>query len=408
MLGNVLFRGLLGTTPVVLSLKDRSFSLSLDEHVIFAWDLGGRLYTVYEAHATWRRGLNGRILHKWHGPDGRRRRQWLPSREADRCVDRAASEASRLLASLASTAIHWLPPLAPADRERASTLLDRAARFDARRAREDAGTFSHVYQPIGILPPDQYLSLVVQATQGCSFNTCTFCSLYREPYQVKTPEQFRRHVRDVRDFLGASMSLRHRSVFLGAANALAVPQTRLLALLQVLREELPQQGAGPLAAFLDGFTGELKTARDYVALAEVGLRRVYIGLESGHDPLLAFVRKPSRRDGATQTVRALKEAGIEVGVIVLIGLGGVRFADAHVRDTIDTLSSMALDGRDLLYTSELVEMPGTPYASSAADAAIQPLDAEQRQRQLDEIRSAVRSSPTPPRVAAYDILDFIY
>ena len=43
-----------------------------------------------------------------------------------------------------------------------------------------------VYSPVGILPPDQYLALVVQATRGCAFNTCTFCDLYRDGYRVKS------------------------------------------------------------------------------------------------------------------------------------------------------------------------------------------------------------------------------
>ena len=49
--------------------------------------------------------------------------------------------------------------------------------------------------PVGILPPDQYLSLVVRVTEGCSWNACTFCSLYRNvPFRAKSPGELRAHL----------------------------------------------------------------------------------------------------------------------------------------------------------------------------------------------------------------------
>ena len=112
---------------------------------------------------------------------------------------------------------------------------------------------------------------------------------------------------------------------------------------------------------------------DYQALAERGLKRVYIGLESGHDPLLEFVRKPGRAPDAIETVQTIKAAGIKVGIIVLIGLGGERFAAGHVADTISVLNQMPLDAGDVLYFSDLVEEPGTPYPISAEQQGIRAL-----------------------------------
>ena len=80
-------------------------------------------------------------------------------------------------------------------------------------------------------------------------------------------------------------------------------------------------------------------------MAELGLKRVYIGLESGHDPLLEFVRKPGHAQDAIETVQTIKAAGINVGLIVMIGLGGDRFAAGHVADTIAVLNQMPLGDR---------------------------------------------------------------
>jgi len=285
--------------------------------------------------------------------------------------------------------------------------LELGARFTASAARADAERFARVYAPIGILPPDQYLALVVQGTIGCSFDTCTFCALYGQRYQVRTPIEFARHVAEVRAYLGASLTLRRRSIFFGSANALAVPIARLVELFDILARELDAPPGG-VGAFVDGFTGLRKTTGDFAMLAARGLRRVYIGLESGHDPLLAFVRKPATARAAIETVRAAKAAGVSVGVIVMIGLGGDRFAAGHVADTIAALNAMELGRDDVVYFSDLVEVPGTEYPALAAREGIRALSAEECRDQRRRIRDGLRFPGAPPRITTYDIREFVY
>jgi radical SAM superfamily enzyme YgiQ (UPF0313 family) len=201
--------------------------------------------------------------------------------------------------------------------------------------------------------------------------------------------------------------LRSRGIFLGAANALAVPMARLAPIFEVLVEDADALRLG-VSAFVDGFTGMLKTARDYRTLADMGLRRVYVGLESGHDPLLTFVRKPATGHAAIETVRAVKDAGVNVGVIVMIGLGGDRFADAHVADTAATLTTMRLGRGDLLYFSALVQQPGTAYPRLAVDAAIRALDANECRTQRDGILARTQFHDGRAQTATYDVREFVY
>jgi radical SAM superfamily enzyme YgiQ (UPF0313 family) len=195
-------------------------------------------------------------------------------------------------------------------------------------------------------------------------------------------------------------------VFLGAANALAVPMPRLVPLF-----DLVQTAVGPpdgIAAFVDGFTGTRKTAADYAALAQRGLRRLYLGLESGHDPLLAFVRKPATRAEAVATARAAKEGGVHLAVIVMTGLGGDRFATDHVRGTIAALNAMPLERGDLIYFSDLVEMPATAYPRLAAAAGIRALSADERRSQRESLSGGLRFGAPGPQIAHYDVREFVY
>jgi hypothetical protein len=413
----MIIRTTLGEVPVSISLTDRAITVSRNEALVVGWDPGGRLYSVVDGDRTYRRGLNGRVLVKWR-ESGARQRRWASDMEAAAIVDRAAALAGDLLQAGA-----FGPPGPRADAAGPAAIgqgvaarpaalaqdvvaaLERVARFDSRAAADDAIRFGQVYQPLGILPPDQYLALVLQATEGCSFRSCTFCEFYPEPYRVRNAAQFAEHITRVRDYLGDSIRLRERAIFLGSANALAVPMSGLVPIFDLLVQRLAGR---PVSAFLDAFTGLLKSAADYRALGRRGLRRVYIGLESGHDALLAFVCKPSTRQQAVETVQAIKSGGVNVGVIVMVGLGGDRFARAHVTDTAEAINAMQLGAGDLLYFSELVDLPGSPYLKAAGDAGIRTLDAGERLAQRRAIESRLALPSPAPQLATYDVREFVY
>lgn len=391
-------------SPLTISLGTGSLTAGLDGGAqVAASDRAGRLYSYFRDGHTFRRGLNGRILHKWRDAGGRGR-EVLPEADAGDVVDSAASLFGLVLDALQDPSWRWMPPVDPGLKASLLDAVRLAAAFDRRSAREDAARFASVYRPVGILPPDQYLALVLQATEGCSFGTCTFCDLYKDRYRVRPAADFRRHVAAVRDYMGASLSLR-RTIFLGAANALAVPMATLVPIFETLALELPEM---PVYAFVDAFTGTRKDENHYRVLGRLGLRRVYIGLESGNDQLLDFVRKPGSARDAVGTVRAIKKAGLSVGVIVIAGLGGERFAVAHVRDTVRALNEMRLGGGDVLYISDLVEEPAASYPSMARLAGIGSLPPDAIRAQREHLRAGLSFDADPPRIATYDIREFVY
>ena len=402
----MVLRGQLGASAIICSLKDVSLTVAVDEQSVTAWDRAGRLYSAWSDGTTLRRGLNGHILAKGH-EDSAPGPALLDPTRTDAAVDDAAALARRLLEAVDAGLWRWAESPGPAVLANLKDALAAAARFTAGAARADAARFAEVYAPIGMLPPDQYLALVLQATEGCSFNTCTFCGLYGERFRIRGPAEFRDHIARVRRYLGRSIGLRGRSIFLGSANALAVPMAHLVPLVEAVASEFDANARG-IFAFLDAFSGARKDAADYRVLGDLGLRRVYIGLESGHDPLLAFVRKPGTSADAIAAVRAIKDAGLHVGVIVMIGLGGDRFAGAHAADTAAALNAMDLGAGDLIYFSNLVEAPGTPYPRLATDLSIQPLAADEMARQRLAIRDRLAFDGPPPRMATYDVREFVY
>jgi hypothetical protein len=394
-----------GDRAARLTLRPDATILAVGDERVSCYDLAGRPYVLVRENATYRRGLDGRVLEKRPAADGRARlRHRLSPEAAAPVVEAARHEAEALMDALDGGAV--APPLAL---DEALLRLRRIVAMDPHALAEDAKRFASVYRPVAVLPPDRYLALVLQGTEGCSWNACTFCDLSRGvPFRVKTPAEFEAHLASVRAYFGESVALR-RSVFLGDANALAVSHSRLVDFLQAAVRAFPAAAQG-VYAFVDAWTGHKKCAAEYLDYARLGLRRVYVGLESGDPSLLAWLNKPGAPDDAVSLVHDLHAAGVAVGVIVLVGAGGLRFSADHARKTADVLGRMRLGLADIVYFSELVEPPTLLYAQRAAAEKLRPLDPAELAGQREAITALMvpADSARPPRSARYDLREFVY
>jgi radical SAM superfamily enzyme YgiQ (UPF0313 family) len=136
---------------------------------------------------------------------------------------------------------------------------------------------------------------------------------------------------------------------------------------------------------------------------------VYLGLESGCDDLLRFLKKPATAGEARELVQQLKAAGVHVGVIVMVGIGGTQYGEQHVSETLATVNAMRLDSGDILYLSPLAAEPDSPYRQQEREAGIHPLTEAEIDRQLQTLKGGLRFEPGKrPKIAVYDIRDFIY
>lgn len=397
----------------------------------YTFDRAGRLVGAFAGGYNYRRGLDNRMLQKQEGATPGlpyRRREWLDPVTVATFLDRMHTTMARLFDAAMTGELIPERPLTLADRDVVMTALDCAARHDATSLQADAARFASIYRPVSILPPDQYLALVLQATEGCSYNQCTFCSFYRDRrFHVKTPAEFATHIAAVREFMGAGLSLR-RSLFLADANALVIPQEQLLPLFDQINaafslppgnlsgaergewlHQHPQALSG-VYSFVDVFTGRHKSASDFAALAQRGLRRVYVGLETGDDDLLHWLNKPGSVQEAITMVHNLKAGGVQVGVILMLGAGGDRYAARHLAGSVAAIRAMPLGVGDLIYFSELVVTPGSEYTRRAERDGIRALTPDEMEAQrLAMIAGFGFPATAPaPQIARYDIREFLY
>jgi len=391
----------------VIVLTPTGLCVRFESGESFDYDLEGRLQKAADPRRTRVRSLAHQVLTIRADAAGEVR--LAPTHDtADALVAEAAERVALIAHELQarwadieaarpsqSRALEWIGPL-----------LRRAASFDVPAARCDAERLHALYGHTPSLPSDQHDALALYATEGCCA-ACTFCDARRRvPHRLLTPEQFRRHVHDAVAYHGEALRAR-RSIFLGESSALSVPLAALRELLGVLREvfEFPpaRLARAParwwlghakrfegVAGFVDPTVAEHRTAAQFAALRRLGLRRAYLGMETGDADLMRWLRKPGTPDAIRRGVQTLKAARISVGLTVLLGAGGAKFAAAHQRETARLLNDLPLDGEDTILFSPLDIDAGGGYAMHTMAAGIECLTDAQMREQERAIRAALR------------------
>jgi len=373
--------------------------ISPNRQEVYSFDLQGRPLSWFLRGTVYKRSLASRVFGR-RREDGVRQR-WELSEEA------AAAQFVAVLKSVGPLMAEPLPQVLR-NHSRCARIRDRLARilsWTPQRLLAERARFEEAYLPISILPPDQYQAVVLQATFGCSWNRCTFCSFYQDrPFSAKTPAAFTEHVERVAALLGEAVALR-RSIFLADGNALILANTRLMPLIERAQAAFPERG---IYGFVDVFTGEKKPLADWQALERAGLKRVYIGLETGHDALLHWLNKPGSAAEAHAFISLLKQAGLSVSVIVMVGAGGSTFAEAHLRDSLALLAAIPFTKGDLVYLSPFIEHPGSVYAQRAAELGSRALSDDERAAQYEALKRGIRQAHPEVRVALYHLEEFFY
>jgi radical SAM superfamily enzyme YgiQ (UPF0313 family) len=176
-------------------------------------------------------------------------------------------------------------------------------------------------------PPSEGDNLIVQATLGCSFNQCSFCSMYKSKRFVARPlEQVFAHI----DALARMDPTAHR-VFLADGDALALPTEALEAIAAKLAATFP--GLQRISAYATPGNLLRKTPDELARLKAAKLSLVYLGVESGSREVLRRISKGATADGMVEALDKARSAGIKVSATVILGLGGKRLAEEHAEAT---------------------------------------------------------------------------
>jgi len=191
------------------------------------------------------------------------------------------------------------------------------------------------YQGNVIRPPSEAGSIILQVTVGCSHNKCTFCAAYKEVhFSIKDQEVIDR------DLDYAARHYRHiNKLFLADGDVLILPQHRLVNLLEKIHKQLPW--IRRIRLYGNAKSILAKSVEQLIELKELGLDRIYMGLESGHDLTLTRINKWGNATRMIEAANRVQQASIFLSVTVLLGIAGKRHSEEHAKQTALVLNRMA-------------------------------------------------------------------
>ena len=233
-----------------------------------------------------------------------------------------------------------------------------------------------------IRPPSEARSLLIRPTRNCPWNKCTFCHTYKDTrFQLRPVEEIKNDIVAVREMADRIVEfswqlgqeghindavvsslfsrdndhrfddpMRHvaawlyygaQTVFLQDADTLIMKTDDLLEVLNFLRATFPT--INRVTSYCRSRTASHKSVEDLKRLREAGLTRVHIGLESGYDPLLTFMRKGVTAADHIEGGRRIVASGISLCEFVMPGLGGSRWSRQHATETAKVLNEINPD-----------------------------------------------------------------
>lgn len=182
-------------------------------------------------------------------------------------------------------------------------------------------------------PPSEGNNLIIQATLGCSFNRCTFCSMYRsKTYRARALDDVFAEI----DAAARDWPEAHR-VFLADGDAMVLPAAHLLAILDRLAATLPNLARVSLYATPKNLIG--KSSRELEALRAARLTLVYLGIESGATAVLKRIVKGASQKTHERALAKAREAGLKVSATVILGLAGKAGWREHIEGTAELVNA---------------------------------------------------------------------
>jgi len=183
-------------------------------------------------------------------------------------------------------------------------------------------------------PPSEAYSLILQVTNGCSWNNCTFCEMYTQPqkrFRFKPQDEIERELVTM-----AKTGEPVRRIFLADGDAMTLSFRRLKMIMEAINRYLP--GVQRVSSYCLPRNLKNKTVEELAQLNDMGLSLFYVGCESGDNLVLERVNKGENFATSLAALKKIKAAGAKSSVMILNGMGGKRYSEQHALNSARLMS----------------------------------------------------------------------
>ena len=183
-------------------------------------------------------------------------------------------------------------------------------------------------------PPYEANSLLLQVTQGCSHNKCTFCYMYPDvQFSVCPMEQVEADLDE---------AVQHgpdvERVFLEHGDAFVLSADRLMQIADAIHSRLPKVETIAMYASIQNIRH--KTDAELRRLRDCGINGLDIGVESGLDAALQYMNKGHTAEDARQQLPRLTKAGIDYSFNTILGCGGAELWKENAEATAALINAV--------------------------------------------------------------------
>ena len=196
-------------------------------------------------------------------------------------------------------------------------------------------------------PPSEWKSLILQITNGCSWNKCTFCDMYTADNKKFKPKKLEIIEQEIITISGSGLAVGR--VFLADGDAMMLPFNRLKEILLLIKKHLPQVTRVSSYCLPRNLTN--KTVEQLSELRVLGLSLMYVGCESGDDEVLQLIDKGETYQSSLVALNKIQQAGMKSSVMILNGLGGPELSLQHATNSAKLMNEAQPDFLSTLVVS---------------------------------------------------------
>ena len=165
-------------------------------------------------------------------------------------------------------------------------------------------------------PPMERSSYMLPVAVGCSYNLCTFCTLFKHlQYRQLPREQIEAEMIRVKEAGGDP-----KTIFLGDGNAFGLSMEDLTWILVKIHHYFPSCEMVNMDATITNISH--KSDEELKQLYDLGVRRLYIGIETGLDDVLRFMKKDHTLEQAYVQIARMQKAGLIFNAHMMTGIAG--------------------------------------------------------------------------------------
>lgn len=230
-----------------------------------------------------------------------------------------------------------------------------------------------------IRPPSEAESLMLRVTRNCPWNQCKFCGLYKEKkFSIRPKEHVLKDIDLVKKCTDTFGKIKEnndennrkilfeelkealkpngdwayhsaltwyksgmKSIFLQDANTMIIKPDDMVDILLYIKANFPQ--VERITSYGRSHTIARIKDEDLERIAQAGLNRIHIGMESASNKVLELVKKGVDKETHIKAGQKVRKSGIELSEYFMPGLGGNEYSRENALETADALNQINPD-----------------------------------------------------------------